>query len=143
MNSSASLPNFEPLPFDRTPVQDLSHWSGPGLRAFFGIAQAWGLNVEEQMDLLGLDSRSTYFSWKRAQEARLDRDQLERISHVLGIYNSLQILVPVEAQANAWVKKANAATLFEGRSALDRMRGGIRALFAVRCYLDAQRGGWA
>ena len=143
MNAPAGLPNFSPLPFDRSPVQDLSHLSGPGLRAFFSIAQEWNLTVEEQMDLLGLESRSTYFSWKRAQEARLDRDQLERISHVLGIYKSLRILFPVQAQGNAWVKKANDGALFEGRSALDRMRRGLRDLFAVRCYLDAQRGGWA
>lgn len=122
---------------------DSRRLSGPAIRAFFRIGDAWGLSVEEQMDLLGLESRSTYFSWKRAQDARLDRDQLERVSHVLGIYKSLQILFSARAQADAWVKKPNTAPLFAGRPALNRMRDGIRGLFAVREYLDAQRGGWA
>ena len=143
MNNLGLPQDFAPHVPGSRPAKDLSHLSGPGIRAFFRIGQAWSLSVEEQMDLPGLDSRSTYFSWKRAQDARLNRDQLERISHVLGIYKSLRILFPSTAQANAWVKKPNAAPLFEGGSALERMRFGIRDLFAVRNYLDSQRGGWA
>jgi hypothetical protein len=142
MNSSTLSQDFAPLPGPR-PAKDLEALAGPGLRAFFRISQEWSLSVEEQMDLLGLDSRSTYFAWKRAQTARLSRDQLERISHVLGIYKSLRILFPALAQAGAWVKRPNTAPLFEGRPAIERMRLGIRDLFAVRTYLDAQRGGWA
>lgn len=123
--------------------EHLRRLSGPGIRAFFRIGEAWGLTVQEQMDLLGLDSRSTYFKWKREQDARLDRDQLERVSHVLGVYKALRILFPSAPQADAWVKKPNDAPLFEGRPALERMRTGIRGLYAVREYLDAQRGGWA
>ncbi len=133
---------FEPVELHASRL-DGRRLSGPAIRAFFRIGEAWGLSVEEQMDLLGLESRSTYFSWKRAQDARLDRDQLERVSHVLGIYKSLQILFSAGAQADAWVKRPNAAPLFAGRPALERMRDGIRGLFAVREYLDAQRGGWA
>ena len=133
---------FEPAEIHASKL-DGKRLSGPAIRAFFRIGEAWGLSVEEQMDLLGLDSRSTYFSWKRAQDARLDRDQLERVSHVLGIYKSLRILFPAAAQADAWVKKPNAAAMFDGKPALNRMREGIRGLFAVRLYLDAQRGGWA
>ncbi|BDU74055.1 MbcA/ParS/Xre antitoxin family protein [Mesoterricola silvestris] len=122
---------------------DAQRHSGPAIRAFFRISEEWKLSVEEQLDLLGMESRSTFFNWKRAQNARLDRDQLERVSHVLGIYKALRILFPSVEQANAWVKKPNAAPLFEGQPALGRMREGIRGLFAVRSYLDAQRGGWA
>ena len=118
--------------------------SGPGLRAFFAIAGQWGLSVEEQMALLDLEARSTYFQWRKSAPARLNRDRLERISHVLGIYKALRILFPQEAAADAWVKKPNTAMLFGGRSALELMAtGGITALAAVRNYLDAQRGGWA
>ncbi|MDP1831946.1 MAG: MbcA/ParS/Xre antitoxin family protein [Geothrix sp.] len=131
------------LPLDRGPGPDGEHLSGPGIRAFFNIAQEWALSVEEQLALLGLGSRSTLFSWKRAQDARLDRDQLERISHILGIYKALRILLPSGESAQAWVKKPNDAPLFEGRPALERMSQGILGLYLVRNYLDAQRGGWA
>ena len=141
MNHS-DLPQFEPVELHSAQL-DSRRLSGPAIRAFFRIGAAWDLSVEEQMDLLGLESRSTYFAWKRAQDARLDRDQLERVSHVLGIYKSLQILFSARPQADAWVKKPNTAPLFAGLPALNRMRDGIRGLFAVREYLDAQRGGWA
>ena len=119
--------------------------SAAGLRAFFNIAQAWGLTVEEQMVLLGSPGRSTFFKWKSAPKGvELKRDTLERLSYLLGIYKALQILLPEAAAADAWVKKPNAAPPFGGKSALDRMLGGnVGDLMAVRQYLDARRGGWA
>jgi hypothetical protein len=119
--------------------------SAAGLRAFFNLAQAWGLNAEAQMVLLGAPGRSTFFKWKSAPEsADLKRDTLERLSYLLGIYKALQILLPATTSADAWVKKPNTAPLFGGKSALDRMLGGnIGDLLAVRQYLDARRGGWA
>ena len=116
-----------------------------GLRAFFAIARDWGLNTEAQMVLLGTPGRSTFFKWKAAPEsADLKRDTLERLSYILGIYKALQVLLPATAAADAWVKKPNAAPLFGGKSALDRMLGGnVADLLAVRQYLDARRGGWA
>jgi len=77
--------------------EDQVRLSGPGLRAFFEIARKWELSVEEQMALLDLEARSTYFQWRKAAPARLNRDRLERISHVLGIYKALRILFPQEA----------------------------------------------
>lgn len=144
MNSSAlpakSLASVD-LPSD---PMELERLSSAGLRTFYRIAELWDLSVEEQMALLGLRSRSTFFKWKRDQKARLDRDQLERVSHVLGIYKALQILLPDPAAADAWVKRPNRAEPFQGHPALDLMvQGGITGLFAVRRYLDAQRGGWA
>jgi hypothetical protein len=119
--------------------------SAVGLRAFFQLAQAWRLNTEAQMVLLGAPGRSTYFKWKSAPEsADLKRDTLERLSYLLGIYKALQILLPDPIAADAWVSKPNTAPLFGGKSALDRMLGGnIGDLLAVRQYLDARRGGWA
>lgn len=129
------------------PAKPLSRraMAGAGLRAFFNIARDWGLSAEEQMVLLGGPGRSTFFKWKAAPDtAELKRDTLERLSYVLGIYKALQILLPDPAAADAWVKKPNAAPLFGGRRALDRMLGGnVGDLLAVRQYLDARRGGWA
>ena len=117
--------------------------SAAGLRAFFRIAGSWGLNTEEQRVLLGAPGRSTYFKWKSAPElADLKRDTLERLSYILGIYKSLQILIPDTTASDAWIKKANTAPLFGGKSALDRMLGGnMSDLLAVRQYLDARRVG--
>ena len=138
MPTPAPAPQTQPKPGSR----DLS---AAGLRAFFAIARDWALNTEEQMVLLGAPGRSTFFKWKSAPEsAELKRDTLERLSYLLGIYKALQILLPDAAAADAWVKKPNAAPLFGGQSALERMLGGnVADLIAVRQYLDARRGGWA
>jgi uncharacterized protein (DUF2384 family) len=130
-------------PLGSGPGPDSERLSGPGIRAFFNIAKEWSLTTDEQMALLGLSSRSTLFAWKRAKDAKLDRDQLERVSHLLGIYKSLRILFSSDESARTWVKKPNSAPLFEGRPALERMSQGILGLYVVRTYLDAQRGGWA
>lgn len=117
--------------------------SGPALRTFLRIAELWGLSVEEQMTLLGVTARSTFFKWKKDPNAVLPKDTLERISYILGIYKALQTLLPDENAADKWVKRPNAAQPFGGRPALDRMLSGqVADLFVVRQYLDAQRGGW-
>ena len=118
--------------------------SGPALRTFFRIADLWGLSTDEQMTLLGVTARSTFFKWKKNPNTVLPKDALERISYVLGIYKAIQILLPDEKAADEWVKRPNTAPPFGGRSALDRMMSGqVADLFVVRQYLDAQRGGWA
>jgi hypothetical protein len=120
---------------------DVSSLGGAGLRAFANIAEAWSLPVADQLKLLGIASRSTFFKWRRERNPRLPRDTLERLSYLLGIYKSLQILLPDPKLADEWVRKPNAAPAFGGRSALDRMLSGqVADLYVVRQYLDAQRG---
>ena len=125
-------------------AMDRKGLSGPALRTFFRIAELWSLSVEEQMTLLGLAARSTFFKWKKDPNVVLPKDTLERISYIAGVYKALQILLPDEKAADEWVKQPIAAPLFSGRSALDRMLSGqVADLFLVRQYLDAGRGGWA
>jgi Protein of unknown function (DUF2384) len=126
------------------PKLDRKSLSGPALRTFFRIAEGWGLSVEEQMKLLGLTNRATLYNWRKDKDVALPKDTLERISYIFGIFKALQILLPDEKAADAWVKRPNAAPLFAGKSALDRMLAGqVADLYVVRQYLDAQRGGWA
>ena len=118
-----------------------SSLGGPGLRAFANIAEAWGLSIAEQLTLLGIGSRSTFFKWRRERDPKLPGDTLERLSYLLGIYKSLQILLPDPAASDAWVRQPNKAPLFGGRSALERMLSGqVADLYVVRQYLDAERG---
>ncbi|MFA7387941.1 MAG: MbcA/ParS/Xre antitoxin family protein [Thiohalobacteraceae bacterium] len=125
-------------------AQDPAKTAGAALRTFFNIAAAWKLDTEQAMTLLGFEpsTRSTFFKWKRAPEsARLTREKLERLSYIFGIYKDLQILLPREEAADSWIRRPNAAPLFAGQSALDRMlSGNVADLYVVRQYLDAQRG---
>lgn len=112
------------------------------LRTFFNIASVWKLEVDQAMTLLGLDSRSTYFKWKKYPEtAHLNPDKLERLSYIFGIYKALQVLLPKPESADDWIKRPNTAAPFQGKSALDRMLSGrVADLYVVREYLDGQRG---
>ena len=123
------------------PSTDTADLSGPALRTFFNIADAWQLSEAEQMSLLGLSSRSTLHSWKAGKVSRLARDTLERISYILGIFKAINILLPRAERADAWLRAPNDAPLLGGGTALERMtRGNVSDLFLVRQYLDAQRG---
>lgn len=128
------------------PAPGPAEMGAAGLRAFERIAAAWQLSIDEQLRLLGQPPRSTFFAWRKHPErASLSRDTLERLSYLLGIWKSLEILLPDAAAADAWVRRPNAAPAFGGRSALERMlAGNVSDLHAVRVYLDGVRGGgWA
>lgn len=115
--------------------------SGPVLRTFFRIVEAWKVGPETAMTILGTP-RATYYKWKKApNSARLSRDQFERLSYVFGIYKALQILLPSPENADSWVTRPNQSPVFGGRSPLDRMAAGnVSDLYEVRRYLDAERG---
>ncbi|HEY1749576.1 MAG TPA: MbcA/ParS/Xre antitoxin family protein [Xanthobacteraceae bacterium] len=115
--------------------------SGPGLRTFFRIADAWDLTGDEQRNLLGGIARSTLGNWKGGTDVALARDQLERVSLVLGIYKAARLLFADGDGAKRWFRSANTDYAFAGMSPLERMlNGGISDLYAVRRYLDAWRG---
>ena len=116
--------------------------AGAALRTFFNIARNWAIDETQAMTLLGFDekNRSTYFKWKRDPEtARLNKDKLERLSYIFGIYKDLQVLLPESAASDGWIHRPNDA--FGGKPALERMLSGhVADLYVVRRYLDAERG---
>ena len=98
-----------------------------GLRAFQRIAAAWRLPVEDQLKLLGMPPRSTFYGWlKDPDNARVSRDTLERLSNILGIYKALQLLIPEPEAADNWVRNPNQSPLFGGHSALEHMLEAFR-----------------
>jgi hypothetical protein len=129
------------IPQPRTGL-DPERVSSAALQAFFNLSARWRLSAAQERILLGSPPESTFFKWKAEKTARrLGRDVLERISYLLGISKALNILLPSPRAADEWVKKPNAAPLFHGQSALDRMLGGsLVDLADVRRFLDAQRG---
>jgi hypothetical protein len=116
--------------------------SGPALRTFFRVADAWSLSVLEQRALLGWPAASTFHKYKSGDYGPLSFDTLTRISLVLGIYKALQLLYPDPELADRWVRLPNAHQIFGGRPALSLMvDGGIDGLLQTRRLLDARRGG--
>jgi uncharacterized protein (DUF2384 family) len=108
-------------------------------RGFFRIMDAWEIRDSDAQVLLGRPSRTTFYAWKKGEGGKLSHDTLERVSYVLGIYKALQLLFSNPGQADAWMKKPNAA--FGNQSALERALGGrVVDLAHVRRYLDFVRG---
>jgi len=119
--------------------------AGAGLRTFARIVEKWSLPAADAMALLGVDSRSTYYDLlKRARETKevkgLSRDQLDRLSYLLGIYAAVRVLFPhSEESRNEWVSRANTAPLFGGRSPIEIMRSGMIGLYQTFAHLVAAR----
>ena len=136
-------PALPSIPVDQRPDPAVRRrMSGPALRTFFNIAEAWGLTVAEQRALLGWPATSTFHKYKGGDHGTLAFDTLTRISIVLGIYKALQVLYPDAVLADRWVKLPNANPMFGDRPALTLMvEGGIDGLLQVRRLLDARRGG--
>ena|SRR6266496_3858661 len=143
MRRKVSL-DFPPVPAaKRRDPQVRRQMSGPAMRTFFNVVEAWKLNNEEQRALLGWPPESTFYNYKAGKVSTLPYDTLMRISLVLGIYKDLQILYPEPALAHQWVKLPNRSPLFGGRTAMVLMsEGGMDALYRVRRLLDGRRGGW-
>ncbi len=135
------MPTLDPIVV-RSPTEVGSHperFSAAALRGFFRIADLWTLTNDEQRALLALPASTVYKYRSDPSRVRLNRDTLERISYVLGIFKALAILLPRSEAADAWVRRPNAA--FGGRTALERMTAGnVADLYDVRRYLDAERG---
>lgn len=109
------------------------------MEAFLEISRKWDLGTEEQITLLGTPGRSTFFKWKK-EGGNLPQDTAERLSHILAIWKALRILFTVDERAEQWIRRPN--DMFDGQSALEVMlQGKMSDIFAVRQYLDAQRGG--
>jgi len=129
----------------RSPEDDgavRAHRSAVARRVFIGIAEAWLLSDEEQVDLLALNGIDAIDDLRRPSTEPLPRHVLIRIGNVLKIYKTLRVLFPHGENADGWVRRPNGNPIFGGKSALELMTTRQLAdLVRVREYLEAQR--WA
>jgi hypothetical protein len=111
------------------------------LKAYARIVEAWSLSVKDAAGLADM-SEST---WKRARKpdfaGELTKDQLLRLSAVIGIYKSLELYFS-EPLAKKWFTRTNDGPLFGGHPPVETaIDGGLPQILAIRTYLDALRGG--
>ena len=110
------------------------------------VADLWGLDEQRRRLVLGRPDNSTYRAWLEIAhehgDLELPVDVLMRISAVLGTHGALGILHAAEQDGVAWLRDANGAAPFDGRTPLDLMLGGTpEGLLTVRRFLDALVGG--
>jgi Protein of unknown function (DUF2384) len=115
--------------------------SASAVRLFLNLVERWKLNVDQRCRLLGDISKPTYHNWQNGKVGVLSRDQMERISLLLGLHKGMALLFADDAAGLRWFKSANTEVVFGGKSPLERaLQGSINDLYAVRRYVDAWRG---
>ena len=118
--------------------------SAAALKALFNIVHHWKIRDEDARELLGGISNGSYYQLKknpRTPGKSLDQDKLMRISYLIGIFKSLNILYS-QRLADQWMQLPNSNPIFAGRTPLDYiLRGGTPAMDMLRRLLDARRGG--
>lgn len=111
-------------------VKDLKEGNSLGLpkevpaaavKAALKSTEKWGFSEEESLVLVAPDAELS--------------EHLKRVSYILGIFKSLQLLFSEPDRADAWVSKPNEA--FSGLSAKEVMLSGLEGLSRVRRYLHS------
>ena len=121
--------------------RDPAEITAVALKAYVRVSDAWSLSQREAAGLADM-SEST---WKRARKpgftGELTKDQLLRLSAIIGIYKSLELYFSGPL-AKSWFSRPNTGPLFGGARPVDTsIEGGLPQILAVRTYLDALRGG--
>lgn len=106
-------------------------------KSLANLVDRFDLKENEARILMGDMPRSTY----TAHKSKLNRDQKERVSYLLGIYKSLRILFDDGEQARTWINRENKLPPFNGSTPKEYMlEGGMVRLAEVRKFLDFWRG---
>ncbi len=115
--------------------------SSGAIRAFFNIVEHWKVRDDAARQLLGGVSNGTFYALKKGGGRALDEDRLRRISYLVGIFKSLNIIYGEEL-ADRWMQLPNKNRIFGGMTPGDYLiHGGLPAFATVRRLLDARRGG--
>jgi hypothetical protein len=133
-----------PEPVEVDALQDISarkSLSASAVRLFLNLAERWKLSVEQRCRLLGDISKPTYHNWQNGKVGVLSRDQMERISLLLGVHKGLSLLFADDAAGLRWITSANVDVAFGGKSPLElALQGSVNDLYVLRRYVDAWRG---
>ena len=127
---------------DLSRLEERRRLSPAALKAFFNIVKHWKVRDEDARELLGGMSNGAYYLLKQGAAAKaLEQDRLTRVSYLIGIFKSLNILYS-EQLADQWMQLPNSNPIFAGRTPLEYVQqGGGPAMEVVRRLLDARRGG--
>jgi hypothetical protein len=139
---NAAAPRHAPHPHPELAAPDSTEDRGALAQMVMKLLDHWKLNTEDQASLLGLAaaSRATLSRYRRGEPIGANRDQRERVGHLLGIHKNLRLQFPQNRDlAYRWMTQRNLA--FNNLTPVDVIKeSGFAGLLAVRGYLDKARG---
>jgi len=107
-----------------------------GLKAVSRISAHWELSERERIALTAIPDNIWQLAKCDEFSSSLNRDQLLRLSAIVGIYKALKLYFSEEISAQ-WVTLPNNGPLFCGARPIDIMiSDGLPAILSVRHYLD-------
>lgn len=113
-----------------------------GLKAAFAILAKWGCSAEQAMAILRLPKATYYKYFRDPESARLNEDQLERLSYLVNIHAHLRLLFENPENQYGFMSMKNNNPFFNGRSPLEVIEtGSFAALYETHKRIDALRGG--
>lgn len=103
----------------------------------------WMLSKEDQAALLGMaaSNRAALTRYRKGKPIAINRDQYDRVGHLLGIHKNLRMLFPQNRElAYRWMSTRNKA--LDNLSSVDMVKEwGFTGLLRVRTYLDRALAG--
>ena len=121
---------------------DARRKSVSGLKAAFNILDKWGCTADQAQAILRLP-KATYYKYRNDPEsARLDRDQLTRISYLLNMHQALRIVFENPENVYGFMRKRNNNPYFHGRTPLEVIESGdFATLYETFRRIDTLRNG--
>lgn len=121
---------------------DARRKSVSGLKAAFNILDKWGCTADQAQAILRLP-KATYYKYRNDPEsARLDRDQLTRISYLLNMHQALRIVFENPENVYGFMRKRNYNPYFHGRAPLEVIESGdFATLYETFRRIDTLRNG--
>ncbi len=119
------------------------------LKAFFSIADEWGLALNEARALLGNPGRSRFYDLRNGLKRAihgLSDDEMDRLVYITGIYYGLGILFSPENTLHWLRNEVTPVDRFarpwgEGAPLIHMLTGKLEALVDIYRYVNGMRGG--
>lgn len=117
---------------------------GAAFRLGNNILKKWGCGPTEQQAILGLSKSSYYRFLKNNNIATFSRDQLERISYIANIHQTLRLIFSNTNNVYGFMSMKNDNPYFNGNTPLSLITTGqFSTLYEVFKRIDSMRnGGW-
>lgn len=104
------------------------------------ILQKWGCSIDEKQAILDLTASNYQCFQKNNDRAKLSNDQLERISYVANIHQSLRIVFSNPENVYGFMRMNSSNPFFNGRSPISLIFNcSLSTLHEVFKRIDAMR----